>query len=154
MKEVLLIVVGASIALISSWVKSWVERETACSNEIYKQRISCLNKIWCSFYEVKEIYGAKIPLGHNNWVTKHGDEAEEKLNVFRRTIDESQIILSKEIVSEFRELDTYLFTLLHEDDQTPSNYIKQINSILEKISIEINKHMNKRVYQIDLHLRT
>ena len=57
-------------------------------------------------------------------------------------------------MSEFRELDSYLFTLLHEEDQAPSDYIKQINSILEKISTEINKHMNKRVYKIDLHLRT
>jgi len=154
MKEILLIIAGAAIALISSWVKSWIERESVCSNEIYKQRISCLNEIWRAFYEVKEIYGNKISMGHKKWLSTHREESLEKLNKFRRVIDDSQIVLSKEIIVEFRELDTYLYTLIFEDENVPSEYVAELNLILEKISSAINTHMNKRVYKIDLCLRT
>jgi len=154
MTEVLLIILGASIALMSAWTKSWIERESVCSNEIYKQRITFLNKIWCSFYEVKNVYGAKVSMGHENWINSHREDALNKLNAFRRDIDESQIVLSKDIVSEFRELDSYLFTLLDEEEQKPSEYVKELNVILKRVSKSINENMNKRVYKIDLHLRT
>ena len=154
MKEILLLIAGASIALFSTWVKSWIEREAHCSNEIFKQRISCMNQIWSSFYEVKNIFGSKIALGHAKWIAQNHDEALDKLNAFRRAIDESQIVLSQEIIGGFRELDTYLFTLLDDDDQKPSQYVSELNAILEKLSKIINENMDKRVYRVDLHLRT
>ena len=154
MKEILLLIVGASIALFSTWVKSWIEREAHCSNEVFKQRISCMNQIWSSFYEVKNIFGSKIALGHGKWIAQNHDEALEKLNAFRRAIDESQIVLSEEIISGFRELDTYLFVLLGNEDQRPSQYVSELNAILEKLSKVINENMDKRVYKVDLHLRT
>lgn len=154
MKEILLLIAGASIALFSTWVKSWIDREAHCSNEIFKQRISCMNQIWSSFYEVKNIFGSKIPLGHAKWVAQNHDEALDKLNAFRRAIDESQIVLGQEIISGFRELDTYLFVLLSDEDQKPSQYVSEINAILEKLSKVINENMDKRAYRVDLHLRT
>lgn len=154
MKEILLLIAGASIALFSTWVNSWIDREAHCSNEIFKQRISCMNQIWSSFYEVKNIFGSKISLGHAKWVVHHHDEAREKLDAFRRAIDESQIVLGQEIISGFRELDTYLFVLLSDEDQKPSQYVAEINAILEKLSKVINENMDKRAYKVDLHLRT
>ena len=153
-KEILLLITGASLALFSTWVKSWIEREAHCSNEVFKQRISCMNQIWSSFYEVKNIFGSKIALGHVKWVAQNHNEALERLNSFRRAIDESQIVLCQEIISGFRELDTYLFVLLDDEDQKPSQYVSELNAILEKLSKVINENMNKRVYKIDLHLRT
>lgn len=154
MKEILLLIAGASIALFSTWVKSWIDREAHCSNEIFKQRISCMNQIWSSFYEVKNIFGRKIPLGHAKWIAQNHDEALNKLDAFRRAIDESQIVLGQEIISGFRELDTYLFVLLSDEDQKPSQYVSEINAILEKLSKVINENMDKRAYRVDLYLRT
>ena len=153
-KEILLLIAGASIALFSTWVKSWIEREAHCSNEVFKQRISCMTQIWSSFYEVKNIFGNKISLGHAKWVEQNHDEALQKLNEFRSAIDKSQIVLSQEIVSGFRELDTYLYVLLSEEDQKPSQYVSELNVILEKVSKVINRNMDKRIYKIDLNLRT
>lgn len=152
MNEIFLLIAGAAIALFSTWVKSWIDREAQCSNEVFKQRISCMNQIWSSFYEVKNIFGSKIALGHEKWVAQNHAEALEKLNAFRRLIDENQIVLSKEIVSGFRELDTYLFVLLGDEDQKPSQYVAELNAILEKLSKAINENMNVRVHKIDLHL--
>ncbi len=154
MKELLLLIAGAAIALFSAWVKSWIDREAHCSNEVFKQRISCLNQIWSSFFEVKNIYARKIPLGHTDWIAQNRDEVLEKLNTFRKAIDESQIVLSQEIISGFRELDTYLFTLLDDEDQKPFQYVSDLNEILDQLSKVINQNMYKRVYKIDLHLRT
>lgn len=105
MKEILMLILGASIALISAWVKSRIDREAQCSNEIFKQRVSCMNRIWTSFYDVKEVYASKITLGYTRWAAQKQDTALEKLNTFRRAIDESQIVLSKEIISGFRALE-------------------------------------------------
>lgn len=154
MKELLLLIAGAAIALFSAWVKSWIDREAHCSNEVFKQRISCLNQIWSSFFEVKNIYARKIPLGHTDWIAQNRDEVLEKLNTFRKAIDESQIVLSQEIISGFRELDTYLFTHLDDEGQKPSQYVSDLNEILDQLSKVINQNMYKRVYKIDLHLRT
>lgn len=153
-KEILLLIVGASIALFSAWVKSWIESESKISNEIFNQRLICLNRIWVSFYEVKEIYGGKISLGHEKWLKSNFEQALEKLNSFRRSIDESQIILGSEIVECFRAIDTYLFVLLHEESQRPSEYISDINTLLEEASAAINKNMNARLYRIKLQLKT
>jgi hypothetical protein len=154
MKELLLLLAGASIALFSTWVKSWVDRESHCSNEVFKQRISCMNQIWSSFYEVKSIFGNKIAKGQAKWISQHHDEALEKLNAFRKLIDESQIVLSKEIVNGFRELDSYLFVLIGDEDQHPSRYVAELNAILEKLSMVINENMNVRTHKVDLHLST
>lgn len=154
MNELLLLVAGASIALFSTWVKSWIDREAHCSNEIFKQRMSCLNKIWFLFYEVKNIFGKKISLGHSKWVEQDSDEAREKLDAFRRAIDESQIVLGQEIISGFRELDVYLYVLMTDEEQKPSQYISELNEILNKLSKVINKNMDKRVHKVDLNLRT
>lgn len=155
MIEVLLLIAGASIALFSTWVKSWMDRETHCSNEMFKQRISCMNQIWSSFYEVKNIYGANIViLEHAKWVEKYGKEADEKLNAYRRLIDESQIVLSEEIVSGFRELDTYLSVLISENGIRVSQYVAELNEILARLSKVINEAMDKRVHKVDLQLST
>jgi len=114
--EIFLLIAGAAIALFSTWVKSWIDREAQCSNEMFKQRISCMNQIWSSFYEVKNIFGSKVALGHEKWLAQNHAEALEKLNAFRRLIDENQMSLSKEIVSGFRELDTYLWNKVAEDN--------------------------------------
>ena len=153
-KEILLLIVGASIALFSSWVKSWIESQSKISNEIFNQRLTSLNRVWVSFYEVKEIYGDKISLGHEKWLESNFELALEKLNLFRCSIDESQIFLGSEIVECFREIDAYLFVLLHEESQKPSEYVSGINRLLEKTSAVINKNMNTRLFKIKLQLKT
>ncbi len=62
------------------------------------------------------------------------------------------MVLSKEIVIEFKVLDDYLFGLLNEYSQKPSVYVVQLNDILEKISKSINLHMHKRLHTINLYL--
>lgn len=154
MNHILLLIAGAAIALFSTWVKSWIDREAHCSNEVFKQRISCMNQIWSSFYEVKNILGSKMALGNRNWTTQCRAEALDKLNAFKKLIDENQIILSKEIVSGFREMDVYLYGYLVDEKKDPSQFVDELNVILERLSQVINTNMNLRVHKIDLHLST
>lgn len=153
-KNVLLLVVGAAIALFSNWAAAWIERETSASNEVFNRRLSALNEIWVAFMAVKEVYALKIPKGHANWIKSHKEEAEEKLNLFRRLVDATQVVLPKTIIGKLREIDSYMYELLWSEDQTPSEYVAEINGQLATLSTEANKCFRKRTHAIDLHFRT
>ena len=154
MESVLIFIAGSLTTLLVTLIKTRIDRESACSNEIYKQRLLFLNKIWCSFYEVKKVYASKVTLGHNKWLIKYETEALHKLNLFRKNVDESQMVLNKEIISEFRKMDGYLFSLLSIESQKPSEFVNELNVFLEIISKAINLHMNKRLQTINLYLTT
>jgi len=154
MESILIFIAGSLTTLLVTLIKTRIDRESACSNEIYKQRLLFLNKIWCSFYEVKNIYASKVSLGHSKWLIKYETEALNKLDLFRKNIDESQMVLSREIISDFRKMDEYLFSLLSIETQKPSEYVNTLNVFLEQISTSINLHMNKRLQTINLYLTT
>ena len=154
MEKYLFFIAGSVMTLLVAFIKARMDRESACSNEIYKQRLLVLNKIWHSFYEVKEVYASKVTLGHKQWIISYKTEALHKLDLFRKNLDESQIFLNKEIISEFRKMDVYLFKLLSEESQKPSEFVNELNVFLEIISKTINLHMNERLQKIQLYLRT
>jgi len=104
---------------------------------------------------VKDVYAAKIPLGHANWVKSHKVEAEEKLNSFRHSVDANQVILPKTIIENLREIDSYMHELLwSEEGQKPSEYVAEINKQLASLSTEANSCFKKRTHAIDIHFRT
>lgn len=134
--------------------KATLERETAASNDLYRQRVEALNAVWRAFLPVKGIYAEKITLGHENWVKPRKSQALTALNDFRGRIDENQVILPEEVVRILREIDTYLFEVLDTDDQAPSIYVCRLNSHLATLSDVVNEAFAKRTHSIELKLRT
>jgi len=153
-KDILLLIIGAAIALLSHWATAWIERETTASNEIFNRRLNALNEIWLTFMALKDVYASKVPMGYENWINAYKEEAEEKLNSFRRLVDASQVILPKTIVEKLREIDSYMHASLCNKDQKPSEYVAEINKLLAKLSTEANSHLKKRTHAIDLYFRT
>ena len=153
-KDILLLMVGAAIALYSNWATAWIERDTSASNEVFNRRLNALNEIWLALMAVKEVYAAKIPLGHENWIKSYNVEAEEKLNSFRHSVDANQVILPKTIIEKLREIDSYMYELLWSEDQKPSEYVAEINKRLATLSTEANLCFKKRTHAIDIHFRT
>lgn len=154
MKDIFLLLVGAAIALLSSWVVARIERETSASNELFNRRLSSLNDIWIAFLAVKDVYSLKIQMGHESWAKSHKKEAEEKLNSFRRLVDSSQVVLPKTIIGKLRDIDSYMYELLWSEKQKPSEYVTAINDRLDTLSDEANKYLKKRTHAIELHFRT
>lgn len=154
MTEVLLIVVGAVIGLLASWAQAWIDRETSASNDLYKQRVEALNTVWRAFLPVKTIYASKISLGHENWIRTVKGEAVVALDTFRARIDENQVLLPKEVLAVLRDIDAYLYNVLSEKDQAPSDYVARLNEHLATLSAVANKALSKRTHVLDLELRT
>lgn len=154
MVEILFTIFGAAIAIISSWVNAWINRETATSNELLKQRIKALNDIWLCFIKAKNTYACKVPMGHAKWLKEYKDKAQNDIDAFREEIDKNQIILPCEIVEVLREIDIYLFNLLSLDDQKSSDYKKDIDKLLNDLSEKTNAVLGKRTHAINLKFRT
>lgn len=75
--SILMLLLGAIVALLGSWARAWIDRESAVSNDLYKQRVEALNAIWKTFLPVRTIYARKLPRGHENWLKeKRGFTAE------------------------------------------------------------------------------
>lgn len=153
-KNVLLLLVGAAIALLSNWVMAWIERETAASKEVFNLRVNGLNDIWVTFIAVKDIYAAKVPKGHEPWLKEYKEEAQQKLNQFRHLVDANQVVLPKPIIDKLREIDSYMNSLLDSDSQKPAQYVDDINTRLVALSVEANKCFQKRTHAINLSFRT
>jgi hypothetical protein len=153
-EKILFTIIGAAIAIISSWVKAWIDRETATSNELLKQRIKALNDIWLCFIKAKNTYVHKVEMGHAKWLKEYKNEAQKDIDAFREEIDKNQIILPCEIVEALREIDIYLFNVLALDDQKSSDYIKDIDKLLNDLSEKTNAVLGKRTHAINLKFRT
>lgn len=154
MNEILLLLVGAAIALISSWIKAWIDRETSASTEVYKQRIQALNEIWKSFLPLRTTFAARISLGHEAWLTKYKDGVEKELGEFRAKIDQSQVILPKSVIEALRDLEIYLFDASSRDELKSSDYDATLKKHLKKLTVVINNSFSKRTQAIDLEFRT
>uniref|UniRef100_UPI0040565975 hypothetical protein n=1 Tax=Candidatus Electronema sp. TaxID=2698783 RepID=UPI0040565975 len=153
-ETILSAIVGAATAIIFNWVKAWIDRETATSNELLKQRIKALNDIWLCFIKAKNTYVHKFEMGHAKWLKEYRNEAQKDIDAFREEIDKNQIILPCEIVEVLREIDIYLFDVLGLDDQKFSDYKKDIDKLLNNLSEKTNAVLGKRTHAINLKFRT
>lgn len=153
-KDITLLVVGAGIALFSNWASARIERETSASNELFNLRVNALNEIWLEFIQVRDVYARKAQEGHEAWIKNHKDDAQNKLDSFRRLVDAKQVVLPPKIIEKLRDIDSYLFSLLSIEDQNPSEYQEDINRRLKTLSNEVNESFKKRTHAIDLHFRT
>ena len=152
-KDISLLVAGAAVALISAWLKSIWDRRSTSSNTLFQMRLNAIDKIWRSFLKVKEIYGEKIFVGHDNWIRRHKENSLNLLNEYRQVLDENQVILDHSITDIFRSLHEYMHGLLSLDDQMPSDYIRELNRRLSVLSEVINKSMGKRTHTVKLKLQ-
>jgi hypothetical protein len=152
--KLLAAIIGAAIAIISSWIKAWTDRKTAISNDLLKQRIQSLNSIWNCFIEAKNIYSHKISMGHPQWLIKYKSHAEEKINAFRAEVDKHQIVLPSEIIETLRDIDLYMYGLLNLEDQKPSEYQRKIEYYLKQLTTKTNYELGKRTHSISLKFRT
>lgn len=84
-KDILLLIIGAVIALFSIWATAWIERETSASNEVFNQRLHALSEIWLAFMAVKDVYAIKIAKGHENWIISNKEEVEANSCFKKRT---------------------------------------------------------------------
>ena len=153
MKEILIFVSGVLVALFTSYIKSILDRETRASGEIFQKRLDAISEIWQSFVEVKDAYATKVTLGHENWKKFESQAALDKLNEFRQVVDLHQVVLPSEILDQFRDLDMYMYSLVHVDGQVPSDYLDELNSKLVALSSKINVSMGKRTQKIELKFR-
>lgn len=152
--EILFIVLGASVALLSSRVKAWIDRETAISNDLLSRRIQSLNDIWLFFIPVKKVFAKKISFGHQKWLEKYQVVAQKELDTFRDKIDQNQIVLPMEIIDELREIDLYLNNVLYREAQMPSEFVSELETHLNSLSKITNKMLSKRTHLIHLKFRT
>ena len=153
-EKLLFIILGAVVALLSSWVKACIDRETKTSNQLLQQRIQSLNDIWLLFIPLKRTFAKKISLGHEKWLEKYHDTALKELDTFRDKIDQNQIILPVEIINEFRKIDSYLDEVLYLETQKPSEFDRNLKNHLNSLSIITNRVLSKRTHSIKLEFRT
>jgi len=154
MEKIILVLAGALITLLISWIKAWLDRKTNISSDLFKYRIQSLNLIWKSFMAVKNIFASKIAKGHQNWLSEHKDDAQEALDKFRLEIDKNQIILPQEIIEELRRIDLYFFEILGLDNQKPSDYQNDLNDHLNSLSAAVNTTLSAHTHTINLKFRT
>jgi len=153
-EKLLFAVFGAAIALISSWAKAWIDRETATSNELLKQRIQALNGIWLCFIKAKNTYSHKVTMGHAKWLERYKEEAQKDINNFRSEVDANQIVLPHEIIEALRNIDAYMLGVLDMDYQKPSEYVDEIERLLCLLSDKTNSALSKRTHKVNLKFRT
>ena len=135
LKDITNLLLGAFIATSSYLIKGWVDRSVQMSNEIFKQRIDALNEIWIKLLAVIRTYDRKMSEGHENWLKEYRETAFNELNIFRKVLEENQIILPEEIISSFQEIDWYLFSLLDMKDQAPSDYIHEVDHYCPNVEL-------------------
>lgn len=152
--SILMLLLGAIVALLGSWARAWIDRESAVSNDLYKQRVEALNAIWKTFLPVRTIYARKLPRGHENWLKEKQLEAKAELDKFRAAIDERQVVLPKQVISALRDIDMYLFRVLNMSEQSASVYQNELDALLVNLSAAASSTFAKRTHEIDLEFRT
>lgn len=154
LKDILLLVVGATMALGSSWVKASIDRETATSTDVYRQRVQALNEIWRSFLPLRTTFASRITIGHRIWLKKFKETAEKGLEEFRTQIDQNQVILPRVVIMALRDIDAYLFDVLSQEDLKTSDYDVALKEYLKRLTEVVNDSFAKRSHAINLEFRT
>lgn len=153
-ENLMYLIVGAAIGIISSWIKAWIDRETATSNELLRLRIQALNAIWLRYMKARDTYSHMASMKYKDWLEKHKDNATVDINAFRAEIDKHQIVLPHEIVDALRDIDTYMHGLLFLEDKTTGQYKKEIDDYLATLTEKSNSVLTKRTHSINLKFRT
>jgi len=154
LKDILLFALGAIVALVGAGLKAWLDRGTYVSNKIFDERLSSLNALWLKFNDVRAIFLQRIPLGYDNWRSRHYSEAERVLYEFRTAIDRSQMIVDSEIIAAFRSVHEFLFLLKDNKAQEPEAFTSELGRQISKLSDKVNSTMAKRNHKISLQLST
>ncbi len=145
-------ILGSIFTILITWFGAVLARKSQISSSVFERRLDALNDIWIKFNIVREIYAQKVTLGYENWIKEYRKEATDKLNDFKRAFELKQILLTADIVKAFRELDMYLFSLLENKEQWPSEYLKELDEKLEKVGEAINRDMGDKSHKIKVKL--
>ncbi len=154
LKEIVLFALGAIAVLVGVGLKAWLDRGTYVSNKIFDERLSTLNRLWLKFNDVKAIFLQRVPLGYDNWRSRHYSEAETVLYELRTSIDRSQMILDSEIIAAFRSVHEFLFLSKDNKAQQPAAFTSELGRRISKLSDKVNSTMAKRNHKISLRLST
>lgn len=154
LKAIVLFALGAIAALVGAGLKAWLDRGTHVSNKIFDDRLSTLNSLWLKFNDVRAIFLQRIPLGYDNWRSRHYSEAEKVLYEFLAAIDRSQMILDSEIIAAFRSVHEFLFLSKDNKAQEPETFKSELDRRISNLSEKVNSTMAKRNHKISLQLST
>jgi hypothetical protein len=133
MKELLLLAVGAGLTLFGALAQAAINRRTSSSNRLLELRVEALSTIWIELVATRDIFGDKIALGHPRWLKERSKDAASALNRLRCQVDRSQVILDASVTGALREIDSYLFLFLREDEQKPSVYAREFGDLIAKL---------------------
>ena len=150
MKELLLLAVGSGLTLLGTLVQAAIQRRTSSSNRLFELRLEALTGVWAELISVRDIFAAKIPLGHTKWAAERGAEAKAALNRFRCEVDRSQVVLDGGVTLVLRRIDTYLYQRLCEDDQKPSDYAREFGALVKKLEAVVNDSMRRSTHRVSL----
>jgi hypothetical protein len=153
LKEIATLVIGAAIPLFSIWLKTYMDRKTLVSNEIFKLRLEALDSVWKVFLKAKETFGIKVAKGHKNWLTSHRDESALELKALRTKIEENQVILPSEVIRRFLDIELYLYNVLMMDDQSATEYMEKLGTLTKSLLTAVNRTLKQQTHEIDLEVR-
>ncbi len=153
-QEIVMIWLGMLVTLVGVFAKSFYDRQTYSSNQLFEIRIKSLNEIWAEFNRMKSIFAQNIPLGFELWKEKYESDARKALASFRESIDNSQVILSEDVIEGFRKIDQEYFLYLEEKEQSPAEFHAKVKSLLDRLSGTVNESMATGTHKIGLRFRT
>lgn len=152
--QFILLLFGSLLTLLGVFINSWVHRRTYTSNRLYELRIEALNGIWKAFNEMKGSFAFRIQLEDSEWRSQYASEAEERLTAFRRTIDNSQVVLPIDVINILRLIDEAYYLDYNNTDHKPSEFQKILKSLLTDLSKAANYTVNQPTHTFSLELRT
>jgi hypothetical protein len=153
-RDLILFALGAVATLVGTVLKAWLDRGTYVSKELFEKRLFRLNDLWLQLIEVRRVFWQKIPLGYDNWKTRHYDEAGQLLHKFKIEIDKAQVVLDSMTIDGFREIHKFLFASKDDGNQSPNIFMSKLSELVSDLSIKVNQTMSKRTHKIHLELKT
>ncbi len=78
----------------------------------------------------------------------------DTLDAFRLEVDNSQIVLDKDVVEALRKIDEFFYLIYEGEGMTTSRYKAEIERLLEKLEASVTSTLSKRHHRISLKLRT
>jgi hypothetical protein len=155
MKEVILsAVVGALLAVWVGNITSRRDRLTKASSRIFELRIEAFNRVWLAFNDMKGWFVRRLPMNPSEWKAKYRSEAGSALDKFRRTIDESQIVLPADAIEVLRKIDAAYAHYFDDEQENGDAFHKKIKEFLDELSTVANRTMSTHPHTIRLQFLT
>lgn len=156
--KVILVLLGAAISLFTQWITSQLNRDTYISNRIFEYRLKAINAIWSRFNDLLWKVGRSLALGFNTWTDQHLEETEELRREFNKELEAKQILLDRNVVEAFNQLNTDVMLFSHgdlrNDEGNPISYPQFLEDRIyphrEELAAAINDTINETTHEISL----